>query len=137
MIARQDLRALDLHLRVLSTDEVVHPEVRLTAAPNGLRQERPDASGRSVPCWARSRRQASTNRALAVATLRSATTTLSGTYSFVQVGIGGTHDDVWPGSGEAHPIAGATHMVGFHARTAQTPITPMMHPAKRRTIDAA
>jgi len=70
---------------------------------------------------------------MAVATLRSATTILSGTYSFVQVGIGGTHD-VLPGSGEAHPIAGATHMVGFHARTAQTPITPMMHPAKRRSI---
>ena len=71
---------------------------------------------------------------MAVATLRSATTILSGTYSFVQVGIGGTYDDVLPGSGEAHPIAGATHMVGFHARTAQTPITPMMHPAKRRSI---
>ena len=71
-----------------------------------------------------------------VPTLRSATTILSGTYSFVQVGIGGTHDDVWPESGEAHPIAGATHMVGFHARTAQTPITPMMHPAERRSISA-
>ena len=70
---------------------------------------------------------------MAIATLTSATTILSDTYSFVQVGIGGTHDDVWPGR-EAHPIAGATHMVGFHARTAQTPITPMMHPAKRRSI---
>jgi hypothetical protein len=71
---------------------------------------------------------------MAVATLRSPTAILSGTYSFVQVGIGGTHDDVWPGSGEAHPIAGATQMVGFHAKTAQTPTTPMMHPAKRRRI---
>ncbi len=71
---------------------------------------------------------------MAIATLRSPTTLLSGMYSFVQVGTGGTHDNVWPGSGEAHPIAGATHMVGFHARTAQTLITPMMHPAKRRYI---
>jgi hypothetical protein len=73
---------------------------------------------------------------MAIATLRSPTAILSVTYSFVQVGIGGTHDDVWPGSGEAHPIAGTTHVVGFHARTAQTPITPMMHPAKRRSIAA-
>lgn len=71
---------------------------------------------------------------MAIATLRSPTAILSGAYSLVQVGIGGTHDDVWPGSGGAHPIAGATHMVGFHARTALTPITPMMHPAKRRSI---
>jgi hypothetical protein len=73
---------------------------------------------------------------MAIATLRSPTAILIGTYSLVQVGIGGTHDHVWPGSGGAHPIAGAAHMVGFHARTAQTPITPMMHPAKRRSTSA-
>jgi hypothetical protein len=66
--------------------------------------------------------------------LRSATPNLSGRYSFVQVGIGGTHDDGWPGSGEAHPIAGTTHMTGFHARTAQIPTTAIKHPARRRSI---
>jgi hypothetical protein len=50
--------------------------------------------------------------------LRSATPILSGTYSCVQWGVGGTHEEVWPGSGEAHPIAGATHMSGFHAKAA-------------------
>ena len=66
--------------------------------------------------------------------LRSAITNLSGTYSFVQVGIGGTHDDAWPGSGEAHPTAGTKHTTGFHAKTAQTPITAMKDPARRRSI---
>jgi hypothetical protein len=72
--------------------------------------------------------------AMPIATLKSAKPSLTGTYSFVQVGVGGTHDDVWPGSGEAHPIAGTTHRVGFHARTAQTPTTAMKHPARCRTI---
>jgi hypothetical protein len=71
---------------------------------------------------------------MAVATLRSATTILSGTYSFAQVGIGGTHDDVWPGTGEPHPIAGVTHMTGFHARATHIPITATKPPAKRRSI---
>ena len=69
-----------------------------------------------------------------IATLRSAKPILRGTYSFVQVGIGGTHDDVWPGSGEAHPIAGTAHRAGFHARAVQTPTTAMKHPARRRSI---
>jgi hypothetical protein len=69
-----------------------------------------------------------------IAILRRATPNLSGTYSFVQVGTGGTQDDVWPGSGEAHPIAGTTHTTGFHARTAQMPRTAIKHPARRRSI---
>jgi len=69
-----------------------------------------------------------------ITTLRIATMSLRGTYSFVQVGIGDTHDDVRPGSGEAQPIAGITHTAGFHARAAQTPTTAMKHPARRRSI---
>src|SRR3989442_12783631 len=55
-------------------------------------------------------------RAMPVPTLRSATPILVGTYSRGQEGIGGTHTDVWPGSGEAHPTAGTTHVTGFHGR---------------------
>ncbi len=75
-----------------------------------------------------------TNKAVPIATVRSAKPSLNGTYSFVQVGIGGTHDDVWPGSGVAHPIAGTTHVTGFHAKAAQTPTTAMKQPARRRSI---
>jgi hypothetical protein len=71
-----------------------------------------------------------------VPTLSSATTILSGRYSFMQVGIGGTHDDAWPGSGEAHPIAGVTHMTGFHTRATDMPMTATKTPAKRRSIAA-
>jgi hypothetical protein len=71
---------------------------------------------------------------MAIATLRNPTAILSGMYSFVQVGIGGAHDDAWPGSGEAHPIAGVTHMTGFHARATHMPITATKPPAKRRSI---
>jgi hypothetical protein len=69
-----------------------------------------------------------------IATLRSAKPILRGTYSFVQVGIEGTHGDVWPGSGEAHPIAGTAHRAGFQARTAQIPRTAIKHPTRRRSI---
>ncbi|HEX2423713.1 MAG TPA: hypothetical protein VHN56_11265 [Actinomycetota bacterium] len=55
---------------------------------------------------------------MAIATLRSPTAILSGTYSFVQAGIRGTHDDVWPGSGESR------HTTLTSRRLTTVPIDP-------------